>query len=282
MATKDSQTSKVDRREAARAQALKIQQEQVRREKRTRNVIIASVLAGILVVVGAGYLINKSAGPTVPSGITAFPDGLNVPSVADEKGGISFGESGVAGTTSGPDAATVDVYLDYMCPLCGQFETINGAELDELRANGDITLVVHPVSILDAQSQGSSFSTRAAQAFAYVAEKAPEQALAFNEALFAQQPAEGTKGLSNEQIAQIAESVGVPADVAKGIADGTYNKFVEALTEIAFNNKAVLNEDGRFGTPTVLVNGTRITSNWSQPGALAAEIAAAKTGTVAP
>ena len=282
MVTKEPQSSKADRREAARAQALKLQQEQIRREKRTRNVIIASVLAGLLVVVGVGYLILRSADPEVPSGITEFPEGIAVPSVADDTGGISFGPTGEAGTTSGEDAVVVDVYLDYMCPICGTFEQINSADLDELRSNGEITLVTHPVSILDSQSQGTSYSTRAAQAFAYIAENAPEQALAFNEAMFAQQPSEGSSGLSNDEIAAIATSVGVPADVAKGIADGTYNKFVEALTQIAFNNEKLLNEDGRFGTPTILVNGERITSNWSQPGALAAEIEAAKTSTVAP
>lgn len=282
MATKEPQSSKAERRDAARAQALKLQQEQIRREKRTRNVIIASVLAGLLLVVGIGYAIMKSAGPTVPSGITAFPDGLNVPSVSDEKGGISFGASGEAGSTSGDDAVVVDVYLDYMCPICGTFEDINGPDLDELRANGDITLVLHPVSILDSQSQGTAYSTRAAQAFAYIAENAPAQALAFNEAMFAQQPTEGTSGLSNDEIAAIATSVGVPDDVVQGIADGTYNKFVEALTEIAFNNDELLNADGRFGTPTILINGKRVTSNWTEPGALAAEIAAAQTATVAP
>lgn len=282
MVTKEPQPSKADRRDAARAQALKLQQEQIRREKRTRNVIIASVLAGVLVVVGIGYFIMKSAGPSVPSGITEFPAGLAVPSVSDDAGGISFGPTGEAGTTSGDEAVVVDVYLDYMCPICGVFEEINGPELDELRANGDITLVLHPVSILDAQSQGSSFSTRAAQAFAYVAENAPDKALAFNEAMFAQQPGEGTSGLSNDQIAEIATSVGVPEDVAAKIADGTYNKFVDALTEIAFNNEKLLNENGNFGTPTILINGERITSNWTTPGALAEEIAAAQTATVAP
>lgn len=282
MVTKEPQLSKADRRDAARANALKLQQEQVRRERRTRNVIIASVLAGLLVVVGVGYFIMRSAGPTVSSGITEFPAGLAVPSVSDDAGGISFGESGEAGSTSGDDAVRVDVYLDYMCPICGQFEELNGPELDELRANGDITLVLHPVSILDAQSQGSSFSTRSAQAFAYVAENAPAQALAFNTEMFVKQPAEGTKGLSNDEIAAIATSVGVPEDVAKGIKDGTYNKFIDALTEIAFNNEKLLNEQGGFGTPTILINDEKVTSNWTQPGALAAEIAAAAAPAVAP
>lgn len=283
MATKEPQLSKADRRDAARAQALKLQQEQIRREKRTRTVIIASVLAGLLVVVGAGYAILKTAGPSVPSGITAFPEGLVVPTVSDEAGGISFGASGEAGSTSGADATRVDVYLDYMCPNCGTFEAVNAADLDGLRESGEITLVMHAVSFLDTASQGTSFSTRAAQAFAYVSEKAPAQALAFNAALFAKQPAEGSKGLTNDEIAAIAISAGVPEDVAKGIATGTYNKFVEALTEIAFNNEALRNADNRFGTPTVLINGERATANWSVPGALATDIGAAKsTANVAP
>ena len=282
MVTKDPQLSKAERRDAARAQALKLQQEQLRREKRTRAIIIASLVAGLAIVGVIVWAILRSAGPDL-EGIAEIPDGVEAPAVADSSGGISFGASGEAGSTSGDDAVKVQVYLDYMCPNCGQFEALNGPELEELRAAGDITLVVHPVSILDGASQGTEFSTRSAAAFAYVAENDPEHALAFNAALFANQPAEGTGGLTDEQIESIAVEAGVSEDVAAGMTDQPYKKFVAALTQVAYGDPAVTNADGGFGTPTVVINGERFEGNWSEPGALSSAIAAAQgTGTVQP
>lgn len=282
MVTKDPQLSKAERRDAARAQALKLQQEQLRREKRTRGIIIGSLVAGLVIVGVIVWAILRSAGPDL-EGIAEIPDGVEAPAVADTAGGISFGESGEAGSTSGDDAVTVSVYLDYMCPNCGQFEALNGPELDELREAGDITLVIHPVSILDGVSQGTEYSTRAAAAFAYVAENSPEHALAFNNALFANQPAEGTGGLTDEQIETIAVDAGVPADVAAKIAEQPYKKYVAALTQVAYGDPSVINADGGFGTPTVVIDGERFNGNWSEPGAISSAIAAAQgNGTVAP
>ena len=45
---------------------------------------------------------------------------------------VSLGADGAAGTEN-EGAVEVGVYLDYMCPICGQFEETNGATLDQLR-----------------------------------------------------------------------------------------------------------------------------------------------------
>lgn len=276
MATKEPQLSKVDRREVARAQALKLQQEQVRREKRTRAVIIASLVAGVLLFAGIAFLILQKQGPDL-EGIKEFPSDIDVPSVADDAGGISFGASGEAGSTSGDDAVRVEIYLDYMCPVCGALEASNGPALDELRTAGDIDLVVHAISILDRASQGTAYSTRSAQAFSYIAENSPEHALAFDDALFTNQPAENTQGLSDDELRDIAVGVGVPEDVADGLAEGEYDKYVEAHTALAFGNTELLNpESGNFGTPTIVIDGERFAGNWQDPGALPAAIAAAR------
>lgn len=275
MVTKDPQLSKAERRDAARAQALKLQQEQLRREKRTRAIIIGSLVAGLAIVGVIVWAILRSAGPDL-QGISEIPTEVETPAVADAAGGVSFGATGEAGSTSGDDAVTVAVYLDYMCPNCGQFEALNGPELDELREAGDITLVIHPVSILDGASQGTEYSTRAAAAFSYVAENSPENALAFNNALFTNQPAEGTGGLTDEQLESIAVESGVPEDVAAGIADQPFKQFVAALTQVAYSDPAVVNADGGFGTPTVVIDGERFNGNWSEPGAVSSAIAAAQ------
>ncbi|MFT2633376.1 DsbA family protein, partial [Escherichia coli] len=49
----------------------------------------------------------------------------------------------------------MDTYIDFMCPICNSFEQSYGPTLQQLVDDGKITLNIHPISILDAQSQGT-------------------------------------------------------------------------------------------------------------------------------
>jgi protein-disulfide isomerase len=266
--------TKAQRRDAARAEALALQKKQQAREKRSRLIVLSALGLGLAVLVVAVVLIFLEGQKTPMEKVD------NVPAGVVQDTGIPVGADGAAGTTN-EGAKTLDVYVDYMCPVCGQFEALNSASIAEMREAGDVTLVVHPVSILDRASQGTDYSTRAASAAAWVADRAPEQFSAFHDAMFASQPEEQTPGLSDEQIAQVAEQAGVPADVAAGIADGTahetYEEWVSASSEMAGNDESLQNAQGGFGTPTVLVDGERF-ENWQVTGALTEAI----TGETAP
>ncbi|WP_454860235.1 DsbA family protein [Promicromonospora soli] len=257
--------TKAQRRDAARAEALALQKKQQAREKRSRLIVLSALGLGLIVLVVAVVMIFMEGQKTPMEKVD------NVPAGVVEDTGIPVGADGVAGTEN-EGAPTLDVYVDFMCPICGQFEQINGASITEMREAGDVTLVVHPVSILDRTSQGTDYSTRAASAAAWVADRAPEQFAAFHDAMFASQPQEQTPGLSDEQIAQVAEQAGVSAEAAAGIADGTaretYEEWVKASTEVAGSDPDVVNpETGGMGTPTVLIDGERFTG-WQAPGAL--------------
>jgi protein-disulfide isomerase len=256
--------TKAQRRDAARAEALALQKKQQAREKRSRLIVLSALGLGLVILVVAVVMIFLEGQKTPMEKVD------NVPAGVVQDTGIPVGADGAAGTTN-DGAKTLDVYVDYMCPVCGQFESLNGASIAEMREGGDLTLVVHPVSILDRASQGTNYSTRAAAAAAWVADQAPEQFNAFHEALFASQPKENTPGLSDEQIAQVAEQAGVPADAAAGIASGeahdTYEEWVAASSAVAGDDKSLQNAEGGFGTPTVVIDGERF-ENWQAPGAL--------------
>jgi len=175
------------------------------------------------------------------------------------------------------DVVVVSVYVDYMCPYCGQFEQVNGPTLDQLRGDGTIVVEYHPVSILDDASLGTAYSTRAAAAAALVADQAPEAFVAFNTALFATQPAENTAGLTDAEIAALARGAGVPEAVASTIESGAYLagpgsfvNWVGAATDRAAQDL------GRLATPTVLIDGAPLNADWAAPGALAQAIADAR------
>ncbi|QBX57259.1 disulfide bond formation protein DsbA [Nocardioides seonyuensis] len=163
---------------------------------------------------------------------------------------------------------TVDLYYDYMCPACGAFEASNADDLTSLIEAGTVKVNLRMMNFLDAQSNGTQYSTRAGNALATVANDAPEAVWDLHNALYANQPAEGTEGLSDEEIASIATSVGVPADVADSFTDGTYRGWV------AQSNQAAA-EAGVNSTPTVKIDGETFEGNWAEPGVLAAAVEAA-------
>jgi protein-disulfide isomerase len=166
---------------------------------------------------------------------------------------------------------TVSIYFDYMCPACGAFEKANSAELARLVAAGTVRLELHPIAFLDDRSSGTEYSTRSANAFAAVADAAPDRVWAFHTALYGQQPAEGSHGLSDEQIAQVASDAGVPADVAARFTDGTYRPWVASVTRQAFAS-------GVEHTPTLKINGTLFEGNAFVTGPLTQAIESAAAG----
>jgi len=283
MPTNEPQT-KAQRREAARAEALALREAQAKRDKRNRLITIGALVAGVVVLVGVFLAVwipamndrNKTIDAVAAGNLSEVAN----PSTAREDGGIPMGVDGAAGTES-EGAVEVGVYLDYMCPICGQFEETNGETLDQLRESGDVTVVLHPVSILDRVAQSQQFSTRAASAAAWVADQAPESLNAFNTAMFDNQPAEGSGTLTDAQIADIAEQAGVPADVAAGIEDGTavetYGDWVATATSLVTQDEALANpQSGGFGTPTITIDGVRWDGNWGDPSALPQAVADAQ------
>lgn len=187
-------------------------------------VVVVLIALGALVV----FLNNQATAPG------AAPEGGNV---NQKTGAISFG--------SGEDE--VDVFVDFMCPICGDFENVYGEQLQAAAADDKITLNIHPVSILDRYSQNTKYSSRSASAAYCVAEKAPDSFLEFFNNLFAKQPTENTPGYTDEELAGFAEQAGAGA-AADCIADGTYMDFVRDQTTAQEIQ----------GTPTVEVNGERI------------------------
>ncbi|MDR0482075.1 MAG: thioredoxin domain-containing protein [Cellulomonadaceae bacterium] len=218
--------------------------------------------------------------PEEPPAITITP-AEGAPSTATDDGGFLIGPGGAAITTPTEGVPTLAVYLDYMCPHCHTFEDATIDSIKELVDAGEVNFILHPISIMDRASTDQAFSTRAVAAVAWVADQAPAQFLAFHEGIFAQNPTQGTAGLSNEDMGNLARSVGVSDDIAEGISDGTalatFGEWVTAATQMAIANPALASaETGQFqGTPTVTINGVLAGVNWQIPGALAGAVRAA-------
>lgn len=268
MSTKNPNMTKAQRREAARAEALALREKEQQRDKRNR-IITLSVLAAALVALAVvvWFILREGEKKTVDEVPLSQ---VEMPATAQDDGGIPVGADGAAGTTN-EGAPVVDVYLDYMCPICGDFEAANAADIDTMVADGDATVVYHPVAILDRMSQGTEYSTRAGSAAAWVADQAPEAFPKFHALLFENQPEENSEGLTDEQLASFAKEAGAGSTVTDAIADGTarttFGQYVYSATQEATGDESLQNAQGGFGTPTVLLDGERF-ETWNQPGAL--------------
>lgn len=175
-------------------------------------------------------------------------------------------EGGIlVGNTSAP--VTVELYEDFICPACQRFETENAEQLAGWVDEGKVKVVYRPVSILDRQST-DEYSSRALNATAAVVNASPTAFVAFHEALFANQPAEGGPGLSDAKLVELAVAAGADkAVVEPAITERRFDGWGESVTE-EFSKK------GFTGTPTVVIAGEPL-QDWSSASLEAAVEAAA-------
>jgi protein-disulfide isomerase len=153
-------------------------------------------------------------------------------------------------------ASTVDVYEDFLCPICGRFEANFSGQLTQAINDGKVQVRYHPVAILNRATNPVGYSLRAANAGICAAEAGIFPA--YHEKLFAEQPSEGSAGLTDQELIDKANQVGAPATFANCVSSGKYSKAVTAETLRASKDTSLRAEGSNgFGTPTVTVNGKR-------------------------
>lgn len=204
-------------------------------KKKTNWFAIWVSIAVVVVLIGATVLVivmNSTA-----SSPGAKPAGAHI----TDAGAITFGDS---------SQNTVTTYVDFLCPYCNQFEQAVGPTIKQQMDAGKTSLEVYPMGFLDTRSNPAGYSSRAASAMYSVAIHDYAHAYAFLQAMYANQPQEGSAGLSDQQIIDVAKNAGVDmtSELQSEIKAHTYQKFAQS-TQLP---------QGATGTPTVLVNGNLI------------------------
>ncbi|MBP6685837.1 MAG: thioredoxin domain-containing protein, partial [Leucobacter sp.] len=210
-----SRLSKNERRAQAREQARLAREAEKKREKRRRLYIQGGVVLGVVAVLAiVGLVLTQSLKPAGPgpanmnSGAAVFTKDLKVvPSKA-----LADPTAKRVAPETNRDELPLDiaVYVDYMCPACGNFEAQNGVMLENYVGSGDANLAVYPINFLDGQSLGTKYSTRSANAFGCVVEQQPDVAFELHKRLLSPevQPGEGTPGLDDKELLKQAEAAG--------------------------------------------------------------------------
>ncbi|MCZ4117897.1 DsbA family protein [Streptomyces sp. H39-S7] len=234
----------------------------VRTARNVRSAGIAAVAAAVLAMTATGCGSSDAgsdpkpfakagagteAGTEAGGGAKAAPDAAALAQLPARM--AADGTAIVVGDPKAPN--TVQVYEDPRCPYCKRFEAGGGAALVPLVKDGKIKVEYTIASFLDANFGGSS-SKKAANALraAVDAGKFSE----FHSALFENQPEEPKDGFTDSFLLKIADTVpGLNSTAFQAAVRGQTHKDWVKTSEKAFE------DSGSQGTPTVLVNGKKIT-----------------------
>jgi protein-disulfide isomerase len=232
------------RRQEAAARRLAAAGIQVREKRSNPSLWIVVAVVAIALLVGGVvlYMRNSSGTAAVTPTYTATASGAVV--------------------TAGTGKPTIDVYEDFLCPNCEIFEKTYGNEIVTALNEGKLTVRFHTIAILDSRTNPAGYSTRAANA-ALCAVPAGVYPT-YRGKLFANQPGEGSAGLTNDQLVQFGTELGAKGDFAACVTGGKNAPAVTAETKKAIADPS-LQTDGVFGTPTVVYNGAMVdlnNANW--------------------
>jgi protein-disulfide isomerase len=244
-------------RERARAMREAQAAIQAQRSRRQRWALVAG---GVVILVLIGAIVVALARAAGDKGDDTVAGPVVRPAIATQAGALALGDA------TAP--VRLEVFLDYMCPYCGRFERANGAEIARLVQDKTVRLEIYPLAFLDEASEGTEYSTRTANAVATVGDLAPDRVLAFHRALFERQPAEGTAGLTDDEIAALARAAGVPDTVIGQFGERRFLPWIAESTKAAFAG-------GITGTPTVRIGGKQFTGDLYTVGPLTQAVTAA-------
>ena len=210
----------------------------MQRKRRLTQAIVVGVVAvlAIGIVISAVLLGSADRSERVPTAATDVTvGGASVP----------FGIDGSAVQVGQADAkVTMDLWVDYSCPHCQEFEADSNDVITEKVASGDLRVNYHNIQIVTA------YGTQAGSAAACVATFAPESWWAFNAALYANHGAE-TDGWQGAELADFAAQQGVTnADAQTCIEDERYTSWIS-------DNTTAAGQAGVTGTPTLFLNGEK-------------------------
>jgi protein-disulfide isomerase len=225
----------------------RLRQAQAAAAKQQRLTRIIGVGAALLVLVVVGVFVGvmlqnqgKVADSSTVTPPNATPDGKAIV---------------VSPGTAKAGAPVVELFFDYQCPVCKQFEQYFGSALTSLAASGDIDLRYRTMTFLDANlGNDSSVKAGVAATCSDVAGKYAE----FHISIFENQPA--TEGAGYDETAlrnTIPTKVGITGDALTSF-QSCYDKqatkaFVNTSNELGQQDMLSINK--KVATPTIHVNG---------------------------
>lgn len=222
--------------------------------------VVATVVAVVVIAVAVTAVLigSQDKKEVATSGGSSLP-----------KGAAAMGAGIVVNPDAPANVPTLDLYEDFQCPNCAEFEHRFGAGIAQLAEQDKVKLVVHTLSFLDDRLRNDS-SNRAANAAACAADQG--QFMAYHGAAMGGQPLNEGAGFTDEALKSFAEKSGITGAGLtaweKCYNDKAHNQYVESVQTQSEKDKV-------NGTPTLRLNGADVPLNGFTNEALAAQVKAA-------
>jgi protein-disulfide isomerase len=218
---------------------------QERRRRLSFGVVaVGVVLLAIVTMVGVKYWQDHSKISVTASG---RPEPVVITGPGTDGKGITVGKAGAK--------TNIDLYLDFRCPHCEEFETATGPTLDKLVEDGTATITYWPLAFVSPED-----SPRLANAFA--ASAASGKALSFVDAVYG----DFSKAWTTDQLMQLGKQLGVDDTKYEAAVNGnTYAGWLDSVSKASTDR-------GVTGTPTAYVNGKQVDAQKMTPDGLEAAV----------
>lgn len=232
-----------------------------------RGELIAGATILVLILVAVGVLVERDraaskASAAAAASATFVYHGPYAPITPAAGDSVTMAQPGVT-------KPVLNIYEDYQCSICDQFELTNGGPIEKLADQGRVKVVYHLFTIFLGSQPRQANSTRAWAA----AKCVPAGSwVRYHDLLYENQPSEtAVNGFPVTQLLALGRRIGL-----------TSRAFIQCVTSQRYAAQIVplstlLNQHGINATPTVLLNGRSLslTTLVSTTGALAQVIRAA-------
>jgi protein-disulfide isomerase len=233
---------------AARAEQMRKEREKA--DRKQRNVITIGIVVVVIALVAVGGWGIKAASDSNKKNTDVVQ-----PKNATKDFGIVYSPEVAGGTVpEGTKPVSIEVYEDFQCPICQQFEAANGSFLKDQVNSGAISITYRPFSFLDdIGGSPNDYSKRSTNAALCVLDQGGvADYLKVHDYLYANQPDEGTAGPENGDLVKAVDELGF-----KGLDSCIKTeKFVPWVKEA--RDTAASSDRKVSGTPTVYVGGKQV------------------------
>jgi protein-disulfide isomerase len=207
-------------------------------------VAVGVVLLAIVAMVGVNYWQEHSKVSVTASG---QPEPAVITGPGTDGKGITIGKAGAK--------TNIDLYVDFRCPHCEEFETETGSTLDKLVQDGTATITYWPLAFVSPDD-----SPRLANAFA--ASAADGKALSFVDAIYG----DFNKAWTTAQLMQLGQQLGVDqTKYSAAVTGNSYSGWLESISKASTDRNVT-------GTPTAFVNGKMLDIGKLNPDGIKAAV----------
>ena len=222
--------------------------EQAKANQKRLNRIIGVAAGLVVLVIVAVFVVVLASQAGKPGASASAGEQVTPPNALAQDAGIRPYPG-----TAKDGVPVVELFFDYQCPICNQFESIYGEALGALASSGQIDLRYRPMIFLDGNLRNDS-SERAAvgAACADISGKYRD----YHGQLFANQPANEGDGYADALLRDtMPATIGLTGDQLAGFQKCYDGKLTTTWVKAQDESGA---KAGVTGTPTFWVNGNDV------------------------